>query len=350
MLDPRLPALGLLLLPLAADNPEPRFAPAADAQLSTSMSWSLDAECVASDIIAMGEDLPDVDRPNALFLERMHLETAMDLAFVDSNHAGRERNQRFTRELTSLSLDDNDFSFGPFEAGRMLQYSREGEQEAYEVALLDEDGEVAEAEAMTSLFAPAADPRAWLGELDSLEANAQLLQGLNGASTLSWLTPGLELEAFEELAENFTSQSFANLLVSDLYEALSGGEGGQVTWTVEGLSERDGEQFLALEAEVEVNFEGDLTPSFFSLFAALVQGANPDDSELQADLLAAGTLEGTLLWNLDRGHLASAEWEGPLELEVAVEGDVSVDGFAVPVEALFAWEGKLSCGVGIEAR
>ncbi|MHC4377942.1 MAG: hypothetical protein ACYS26_15190 [Planctomycetota bacterium] len=343
-------ASALALLALPAADAELRFAPAADAVLSSELTWNLEAECTASDIVAMGDDLPDDERPDALFQERMHLDAQSVLAVVDSAHRGAEANLGFERALASWTLNGDAAGFGPIEEGLSLRYSREGENDAYEVQAIDDEGAPLDSPAVLSAFAPGLAPHGWLGDLESLEEDATLEQELDGGDLLDWLTPALALEGLVDLGESFPAESFPALLVLDLEDALQSGETGQVIWTVQGRSNVDGAEVLTLSAEVVLDFEGDLTRAFFSLFEALVPGADPEESEMQADLTVAGELSGTLLWNLDGNHLHSAEWGGELEVDVTIEGDVSVDGFALPIEALFAWEGELSCSQEVSAR
>lgn len=340
----------LALLALPAADAELRFAPAADATLSTELSWALEAECTASDIFAMGNELPDSERPDALFQERMHLDLESSLAVVDSAHRGAESNLGFRRSLSSWTLNGDSTGFGPFEDGLNLAYTREFADEPYEVQAVGDDGAPLDSPAVLAAFAAGLEPRGWLGALESLEEDATLELELDGAGLLEWLTPVLALEGLVDLGESFPTESFPSLLLLDLEDGLQGSEAGELTWTVQGRSNVDGAEVLTLTAEGVLDFEGDLTRSFFSLFEALVPGANPEDSELQADLTLSGELSGTLLWNLDGNHLHRAEWGGELEVEVAVEGDVSVEGFAVPIEALFAWEGELSCSQEVAAR
>lgn len=340
----------LALLALPAADAELRFAPGADAVLSTQLTWNLEAECTASDIVAMGDDLPDEDRPAALFLDRLHLDVESDLAVVDSEHRGEANNLGFGRTLDSWTLNGHSASLGPFEDGLKLRYARESANDAYAVQAVDDEGETLDSPSLLGVFAPGFDPRGWLGDLDSTDANTTLEQELDGADLLAWLTPVLALEGLADLGESFPAEGFPSLLLLDLEDALQSGETGSVTWTVQGRSNVDGADVLTLTAEVVLDFEGDLTRAFFSLFEALVPGANPEDSEMQADLTLDGELAGTVLWNLDGNHLQTAEWSGELELDVTVEGDVSVDGFALPVEALFAWEGELSCSQEVSAE
>ena len=342
------PVLALLALPAA--DAELRFAPAGDVALTTDLSWTLEAECVASDIVAMGDDIPDSDRPKELFQERMHLDLATEVTLVDTEHAGESANTGFVRELSAWNLDGNAATFGPFEEGLRLRYSREDGRSTYEVEALDDEGRPTDSPEVLLALNASLDPRSWIAELESLDEDATLAQELDGSGLLAWITPVLELEGIADLGDSLPAESFPSLLVLDLEDALQSSETGEVTWTVEGRSNEDGADLLRLSAQVELDFEGDLTRAFFSLFSALVQGANPEDSEMQADLTLAGELTGAVVWNLDGNHLHSAEWSGELEVDVTVEGDVSVDGFALPVEALFAWEAELSSSQTVSAR
>jgi hypothetical protein len=330
-------------LALPASRADLRFAPAPSVVLESTLDWSLDAVCTTSEIVAAGEDLPDEDRPPALFLERLHLKVGSELALTDVKHRGKDANLGLERTLGAWTLDGDAASFGPFEDGLTVRYLRENERDPYELEELDADGEPAQSPAVLRALSASLEPRSWLLELDSTEADATLEQQLDGRALLAWLTPVLELDGLVDLGESFPAGSFPELLVLELEEALQSGSAGRATWIVKGRSNDEGAEVLELAVRVELDFEGDLTRSFFSLFEALVPGANPQDSELQADLTLGGELEGTLKWNLDGNHLHSAQWGGEVELDVTVEGDVSVEGFAVPIEALFAWEAQLSC-------
>lgn len=133
-----------------------------------------------------------------------------------------------------------------------------------------------------------------------------------------------------------------SLFESTLEEQLGDSfEDFAIQCTYKGSSEDEGVNVGA----IEFRFEGDMEMDMSDMIQEVIsmQAGDADfDASMTALIMGEFEGEGTLLWNLDAGHMHAFEMEGDLVLTLDVEGDIDAMGESHSLEMSLEASGELA--------
>ncbi len=223
--------------------------------------------------------------------------------------------------------------------GETVVFTWNEEKDAYDIAFQDGQGDADLLEHLSEdMDLRALLPQAEVSADESWKVDLQDLKALAMPGGNTGLVPqnaDLDLEnmdMFEEVFANF-GQEFADLL------------DGDCTCTFRGIREEEGTRLAEIGVEVDVASSVDLTELLDQVIEKAVQVAGGEAIDMSietADLNLDFEGEGTLLWNLQAGHLHSFQISGDAKVAFDFSISVEAEGECHDMEASLEASGSIS--------
>ena len=324
---PFLAAATILLLPGASE--ELVYAPAEGLVLVRTFDASYDYSLDERHIELDGEEFPHDAPPELQILSEEHIVVTDELQGVEGGRPTRlqrtfDELERNVTQSTPGAEDAEQHSLCDLEGSSVVFRWNEDEQ-AYDVEAAE--GEELDEDVLDDLLEDM-DLRQILPDKE-VEPGDEWEVDVDAYARLMW--PGGFLHFYEEGGE-FDAEGVQG--DRELVENLEG-KGKAV---FQSLRDEDGVQVAVLHVRFEVTSSSTRT----------VPG--PAESEAERTLSLTREIEGTLLWAVEAGHLASAELSAEAELEVSETGTIETPSGDKELRQTSTFSGTIDYRVTIEKK